>query len=209
MVTFVPHSSELFQSVKICRTLSQAAKCNQLTLKQTVVGKIGSTLCFPCGFGEQMLLALLLKLWRIPSISHRLGLDWGRFADNLKALDTLTIFYHQRRMEFTVVWTKLLDGKSEYQVGLQAFSQEKEGWGMNLFNPDTAVDQRLSNVGSSLNRGNIMRYVLDKLWSDEEGQDIAEYSVMLAVVLVIVVSAVRLIGSNAGNVFSQVGSAIQ
>lgn len=54
-----------------------------------------------------------------------------------------------------------------------------------------------------------MRYVLDKLWSDEEGQDIAEYSVMLAVVLVIVVSAVRLIGSNAGNVFSQVGSAIQ
>lgn len=54
-----------------------------------------------------------------------------------------------------------------------------------------------------------MPYVLEKLWSDEEGQDIAEYSVMLAVVLVIVVSAVRLIGSNAGNVFSQVGSAIQ
>jgi len=47
------------------------------------------------------------------------------------------------------------------------------------------------------------------LWSDEEGQDIAEYSVMLAVVLVIVVGTVRLIGSNASNVFSQVGSAIQ
>jgi Flp pilus assembly pilin Flp len=50
---------------------------------------------------------------------------------------------------------------------------------------------------------------LNKLWSDEEGQDIAEYSVMLAVVLVIVVGTVRLIGSNAGNIFSQVGSAIQ
>ena len=48
-----------------------------------------------------------------------------------------------------------------------------------------------------------------KLWSDEEGQDIAEYSVMLAVVLVIVVGTVRLIGSNAGNIFSQVGSSIQ
>jgi Flp pilus assembly pilin Flp len=48
-----------------------------------------------------------------------------------------------------------------------------------------------------------------ELWSDEEGQDIAEYSVMLAVVLVIVVGTVRLIGSNAGNIFSQVGSAIQ
>jgi Flp pilus assembly pilin Flp len=54
-----------------------------------------------------------------------------------------------------------------------------------------------------------MSYSLRSLWSDEEGQDIAEYSVMLAVVLVIVVGTVRLIGSNASNVFSQVGSAIQ
>ena len=50
---------------------------------------------------------------------------------------------------------------------------------------------------------------LGRLWRDEEGQDIAEYSVMLAVVLVIVVGTIRLIGSNAGNIFSQVGSAIQ
>lgn len=50
---------------------------------------------------------------------------------------------------------------------------------------------------------------LGNLWSDEQGQDIAEYSMMLAVVLVIVVGTVRLIGSNAGNIFSQVGSAIQ
>jgi Flp pilus assembly pilin Flp len=54
-----------------------------------------------------------------------------------------------------------------------------------------------------------MKHYLFKLWSDEEGQDIAEYSVMLAVILVIVVGTVRLIGSNAGNVFSMVGSAIQ
>jgi Flp pilus assembly pilin Flp len=54
-----------------------------------------------------------------------------------------------------------------------------------------------------------MEYFLRTLWSDEEGQDIAEYSVMLAVILIIVVSTVRLIGSNAGNVFSNVGSAIQ
>lgn len=52
-------------------------------------------------------------------------------------------------------------------------------------------------------------YLLRNLWCDEDGQDIAEYSVMLAVVLVIVLGTVRLIGSNAGNVFSQVGSAIQ
>jgi Flp pilus assembly pilin Flp len=47
-----------------------------------------------------------------------------------------------------------------------------------------------------------------KLWSDEQGQDIAEYAVMLAVILVIVVGTVRLIGSNANNVFSKVGSSL-
>lgn len=53
-----------------------------------------------------------------------------------------------------------------------------------------------------------MANLMPNLWSDESGQDIAEYAVMLAVVLVIVVGTVRLIGSNANNVFSNVGSAI-
>lgn len=48
-----------------------------------------------------------------------------------------------------------------------------------------------------------------KLWTDEQGQDIAEYAVMLAVILVIVVGTIRLIGSNANNVFSSVASSIQ
>ena len=52
-----------------------------------------------------------------------------------------------------------------------------------------------------------------KIWQhllhDESGQDIAEYAVMLAVILVIVVGTIRLIGSNANNVFSNVGSALQ
>jgi Flp pilus assembly pilin Flp len=48
-----------------------------------------------------------------------------------------------------------------------------------------------------------------ELWQDESGQDIAEYAVMLAVILVIVVGTIRLIGSNANNVFSNVASAIQ
>ena len=54
-----------------------------------------------------------------------------------------------------------------------------------------------------------MSYSFRNLWSDEEGQDIAEYSVMLAVILVIVVGTVRLIGSNSGSIFSQVGSSLQ
>lgn len=48
-----------------------------------------------------------------------------------------------------------------------------------------------------------------RLWTDEDGQDIAEYAVMLAVILVIVVGTIRLIGSNANNVFSSAASSIQ
>jgi len=48
-----------------------------------------------------------------------------------------------------------------------------------------------------------------ELLRSEEGQDIAEYAVMLAVILVIVVGTIRLIGSNASNVFSNAASAIQ
>jgi Flp pilus assembly pilin Flp len=58
-------------------------------------------------------------------------------------------------------------------------------------------------------REEIMGRFWRDVWLDEEGQDIAEYAVMLAVILVIVVGTVRLIGSNANNVFSQVGSALQ
>jgi Flp pilus assembly pilin Flp len=53
-----------------------------------------------------------------------------------------------------------------------------------------------------------MRDKIAGLWRDEQGQDIAEYAVMLAVILVIVVGTIRLIGSNANNVFSSVASSI-
>jgi len=48
-----------------------------------------------------------------------------------------------------------------------------------------------------------------RLWNDDEGQDIAEYAVMLAVILVLVVGTVRLVGSNANHVFSSAASSIQ
>jgi len=53
-----------------------------------------------------------------------------------------------------------------------------------------------------------MKSFVRQLWRNEEGQDIAEYAVMLAVILVIVIGTVRLIGSNANNVFSQAASAV-
>jgi len=54
-----------------------------------------------------------------------------------------------------------------------------------------------------------MTPLLRNLWVEEEGQDIAEYAVMLAVILVLVVGTVRLIGSSANTAFSNVASSLQ
>ena len=54
-----------------------------------------------------------------------------------------------------------------------------------------------------------MKELVLRLGREEKGQDIAEYAVMLAVILVIVVGTIRLIGTNANNVFSSVASAVQ
>jgi len=48
-----------------------------------------------------------------------------------------------------------------------------------------------------------------KLWASEDGQDVAEYAVMLAVVLIIILGTIRLLSGGANNVFSAVASDIQ
>jgi Flp pilus assembly pilin Flp len=48
--------------------------------------------------------------------------------------------------------------------------------------------------------------LIRQLWTEDQGQDVAEYAVMLAVILVIVIGTVRLIGGNANNVFSAVSN---
>jgi len=54
-----------------------------------------------------------------------------------------------------------------------------------------------------------MALLVRRLWSEDQGQDIAEYAVMLAVILVLVVGTIRLIGSNANNAFSSVASTLK
>jgi pilus assembly protein Flp/PilA len=54
-----------------------------------------------------------------------------------------------------------------------------------------------------------MTDLLQRLCTDEAGQDIAEYAVMLAVILVIVIGTLKLIGTNANTVFSTAASALQ
>jgi Flp pilus assembly pilin Flp len=54
-----------------------------------------------------------------------------------------------------------------------------------------------------------MSEFIQRIWPEDQGQDIAEYAVMLAVILVLVVGTIRLVGSNANNVFSNVASSVQ
>ena len=58
------------------------------------------------------------------------GVRLGAVRHELAAPEQLTILYRQRRMEFRVVWTKKLKGSGEYQVGLEAVTADREGWGL-------------------------------------------------------------------------------
>jgi hypothetical protein len=57
------------------------------------------------------------------------GARLGSIRRELNVLDEVTVFYRQRKMQFRVMWVKKLKGTSEFQVGLQALTQEKEAWG--------------------------------------------------------------------------------
>ena len=65
----------------------------------------------------------------------------------------------------------------------------------------------LHNIENS--NEDVLMDILKRLWREEDAQDIAEYAVMLAVILVLVVGTIRLIGSNSNNVFSSVSSSLQ
>jgi Flp pilus assembly pilin Flp len=54
-----------------------------------------------------------------------------------------------------------------------------------------------------------MTVLLRRLWTEDDGQDIAEYAVLLAIILVVVLGTIRLVGSNTNNVFSAAASSIQ
>jgi hypothetical protein len=58
------------------------------------------------------------------------GARLGSVRHELNLLDEITVFYRQRKIQFRVVWTKKMKGTSEFQVGLQAVSQDSEAWGL-------------------------------------------------------------------------------
>jgi Flp pilus assembly pilin Flp len=54
-----------------------------------------------------------------------------------------------------------------------------------------------------------MRPFIGDLLAGEEGQDIAEYAVMLATILILIVGTAQLVGSKSNTVFSTVARILQ
>jgi len=72
------------------------------------------------------------------------GVRLGAIRRELKLDEEVTIFYRQRKMQCRVVWTRKMKGSSEFQVGLKALTQEKEGWGLSLPEQPVAVSRASS-----------------------------------------------------------------
>ena len=73
---------------------------------------------------------------RFEDLAHTLditptGARLGAVRHSLNVLDLVTISYRQRKIEFQVIWTKRIEGTSEYQVGVQATAQDRDPWGLN------------------------------------------------------------------------------
>lgn len=87
------------------------------------------------------------------------GARLGAIRHPLKVLDTLIVLFRKRRIEFTVMWTKLLDGPNhdgpnhdahgEYQVGLQMVAQESDPWGLSLAQPNGLAITKVSAVSGA------------------------------------------------------------
>jgi hypothetical protein len=60
------------------------------------------------------------------------GVRLGSVRHELKLREEITVFYRQRKIQFRVVWTKKMQGTSEFQVGLQALTQDSEVWGLSF-----------------------------------------------------------------------------
>jgi Flp pilus assembly pilin Flp len=90
-------------------------------------------------------------------------------------------------------------------------TREQRGFARAKKSVVTGVFQQESTRGKGRkNRERINAMTLmRRFWIEDDGQDIAEYAVMLAVILVLVVGTIRLVGSNANNAFSSVASSLQ
>jgi len=97
---------------------------------------------------KRIKMVLPVRVWwrdgsnkQVQELAHTLdvtpnGARLGAIRHELKKGDKLTLQYHQRKLQFRVVWVTQLEGTREYQVGLESLSSEV--WGLELAESDTA-----------------------------------------------------------------------
>ncbi len=78
------------------------------------------------------------------------GIRLGSIRRELSEREEVTIFFRTRKMQFRVVWTKKMKGTSEFQVGLQALTQEREVWGLTFVENTKQPAQPLNATASAL-----------------------------------------------------------
>ncbi len=78
------------------------------------------------------------------------GVRLGSVRRELNPQDEVTVFFRQRKMQFRVVWTRKMKGTSEFQVGLQALTQEKEAWGLSFADNAEQTIQLTASPASAL-----------------------------------------------------------
>ena len=76
------------------------------------------------------------------------GVRLGSIRRELNPQDEVTIFYRRRKMQFRVVWRRKVKGTSEFQVGLQALTQEKEAWGLSFVEGQPASPENFARASS-------------------------------------------------------------
>jgi hypothetical protein len=74
------------------------------------------------------------------------GVRLGAVRRELHVLDEITLFFRKRKMQFRVVWIKQLKGTSEFQVGLEALTQDLEAWGIGFAEFKAAVPSAVSQA---------------------------------------------------------------
>lgn len=70
------------------------------------------------------------------------GVRLGAVHRELNVLNEVTLLFRTRKMTFRVVWVKNLKGTSEFQVGLQTLTQDRDAWGINFAELEGAVERR-------------------------------------------------------------------
>jgi len=72
------------------------------------------------------------------------GARLGSVRHELNPSDEITVFYRQRKMHFRVVWIRKMKGSSEFQVGVQGVTVDRETWGLSPAEQETTTMPALS-----------------------------------------------------------------